>query len=113
MNKLLISVALTAALASGNAMAINKGDAAAGKTKSVTCAGCHGADGNSAAGTGFPILAGQYPDYLAQALKDYKSGARKSPMMAGFAAGLSEEDIYDLSAYFASQTGVKMLPEEK
>ena len=117
MSKLMISVvpavALAAALVSGNTMAaMAKGDAAAGKTKSATCAGCHGADGNSVAGAGFPILAGQYPDYLVQALKDYKSGQRKNPIMSGFAAGLTDDDINDLSAYFSSQKGLDVLPGE-
>ena len=50
----------------------------------------------------YPKLAGQYPDYLAKALRDYKSGARKNPIMAGMAAGLTQKDIDDLSEYFAS-----------
>ncbi|MCB1734190.1 MAG: cytochrome c [Gammaproteobacteria bacterium] len=113
MNKLMISVALSAALVSGNALAaLAVGDAAAGKTKSATCAGCHGADGNSAAGAGFPRLAGQYPDYLVQALKAYKSGERKNPIMSGFAAGLTDADINDLAAYFASQKGLEVLQGE-
>ncbi len=76
------------------------GDAAAGKAKAATCAGCHGAAGVSAA-PNFPNLAGQKEAYLAKQLKDFKSGARKDPMMSGMAAPLSDADIANLAAYFA------------
>ncbi len=59
---------------------------AAGQAKAKeVCAACHGADGNSQL-PDYPKLAGQHSDYLAKALRDYKSGARKNPIMAGFAA---------------------------
>ena len=82
-----------------------KGDAAAGAEKAKTCASCHGATGDESLDDTYPKLAGQYPEYLAKALHDYKSGRRKNAIMAGFAQGLSDEDIDDLSAYFASQKG--------
>ena len=76
------------------------GDIQAGKTKAASCAGCHGANGE---GTGTnPALAGKKEDQLIQALKDYKSGARANPVMSGMAATLSDQDMEDLSAYFAS-----------
>lgn len=78
------------------------GDAEAGKAASATCAACHGADGNSTIPTN-PKLAGQYESYLVQALKAYRSGERKNPIMSGFAAGLSDQQIADLAAYFSSQ----------
>ena len=81
------------------------GDADQGKEKSAACAACHGADGNSAIPAN-PRLAGQHASYLLQALHDYKSGARKNPVMAAFAGGLSEEDMEDLAAYFSSQSGL-------
>ena len=81
------------------------GDAMAGKQKSAACQSCHGADGNSPS-PAFPKLAGQHEDYMVRALMDYKSGARKNPIMAGFAAGLSEQDMEDLAAYYASQSGL-------
>ena len=65
------------------------------------CMGCHAVDGNSVIPTN-PILAGQYEDYLVHALKQYKSGDRKNAIMSGFAAGLSDKDIADLAAWFAS-----------
>lgn len=80
------------------------GDAAAGKEKSATCAACHGTDGVSTIDTN-PILAGQYPSYIMQALQDYRSGERQSPIMAGMAAGLSDQDIADLAAFFSEQKG--------
>ncbi|MEE4173025.1 MAG: cytochrome c [Xanthomonadales bacterium] len=81
--------------------ALAGGDAQAGKEKSATCEACHGADG---LGTNpmYPVLAGQYEDYLVHALKSYRDGTRKNAIMAGLAAALSDEDIEDLAAYYAS-----------
>jgi len=78
------------------------GDAAAGKSKSAVCAACHGADGNSANAM-WPKLAGQHATYLVKQLKDFKSGARKDPMMAPMAKPLSDQDMENLAAYYASQ----------
>ena len=82
--------------------AAHAADPAAGKEKSKVCAACHGEDGVSKA-PDFPTLAGQHYDYLVRALNDYKSGARKNPMMAGQVAKMKHEDIADLAAYFSSQ----------
>lgn len=79
-----------------------RGDAAAGKTKSTTCAACHGPDGNSSISL-YPRLASQYEDYLRKVLRDYQTGARQNPIMKGMATPLSEQDVADLAAYFASQ----------
>lgn len=79
------------------------GDADAGKTKAATCSGCHGPDGNSPVPT-FPKIAGQHAEYIAKQLHDYKSGARENATMSPMAMPLSDQDILDLSAYFASQT---------
>lgn len=84
------------------AQAFAGGDLAAGKRKSEVCKTCHGPDGNSP-DPQFPRLAGQHPDYLVKALSDYKSGARRNPIMAGFAANLSRRDMEDLAAFFTSQ----------
>ncbi len=78
------------------------GDAEAGKTKAAACAACHGADGNSMVPT-FPKLAGQHESYLTKQLADFKSGARTDPTMTGMAMPLSDQDMADLAAYFASQ----------
>lgn len=81
-------------------------DRAAGAVKvKEVCQACHGLDGNSKSPE-YPRLGGQHPDYLAQALRDYKSGARKNPIMNGFAATLSEQDIENVAAYFAAQPQV-------
>jgi cytochrome c553 len=89
-----------AVLASG----ANAADVEMGKKKAgEVCQSCHGLDGNSASPE-FPKLGGQHPDYLAKALRDYKSGARKNAIMAPFAAALSKADIENLAAYYAMQT---------
>ena len=92
-----------AALVSAPALAA--GSAEAGKQKSQACAACHGPDGNQPTTPDFPRLAGQHPDYLLKALHDYKSGARKNPIMAGQVANLKDEDMADLAAYFSEQAG--------
>jgi cytochrome c553 len=99
-------LALAMCLASTSALA--EGDADAGKTKSVPCQACHGPDGNAGIDPQYPRLAGQYRDYIAKALHEYKSGERKNPIMAGFAATLSDADIEDLAAYFSSLPGSKL-----
>ena len=81
------------------------GNPEAGKEKSRTCAACHGADGNSAAGD-FPKLAGQHYDYLVNALKDYKSGARKNAIMSPQVANLNQRDFEDLAAFYSHQQGL-------
>jgi cytochrome c553 len=87
---------------SGNALA--GGNAERGKAKAAqVCAACHGADGAKPASPENPILAGQYADYLAKALADYKSGRRANPVMKGFAEPLSKQEIEDLAAWFASR----------
>ena len=79
------------------------GDAAAGKGKAAVCGACHGMDGNSASGQ-FPKLAGQNASYIVEQLSDFKSGKRSNPIMSGQAKGLSDQDMQDIAAYFASQT---------
>jgi cytochrome c553 len=91
-------------LASGGALA---SESAAGREKSKTCAACHGPEGNSASAD-FPRLAGQHYDYLVKALNDYKSGARKNPIMAPQAANLSNRDIADLAAFYSQQRGLQV-----
>lgn len=86
------------------------GDADNGKALSAVCAACHGADGNSSVPTN-PKLAGQYESYLIQALSEYRSGARKNAIMAGFAAELSDQEIKDLAAYFSSQDSSLVLAD--
>jgi len=81
-------------------------DASAGKAKAAMCSGCHGPDGNSPIPTN-PRLNGQGARYIAKQLADFvrpaDKGGRASPVMAGMAAGLSEQDRENIAAYFASQ----------
>ena len=70
-----------------------------------TCVACHGNDGVSKVAD-YPSLAGQYPDYIEQALHAYKSGKRKNPIMAGFAATLSDADIKAIGEFFGQQKGL-------
>lgn len=80
------------------------GDAEAGKAKSAVCASCHGADGIALMPT-YPNLAGQNEAYLVSALKAYRSKERRggnAALMHAMAANLSDEDINNLAAYYAS-----------
>jgi cytochrome c553 len=104
MNKTTLLI-LSLGLASLSGQALAAGDPAAGQAKSTTCVACHGADGNSP-DPQYPILAGQYADYLVQSLKSYKDGSRQNAIMSGFAAGLSTQDIRDLAAFYAAQEGL-------
>ena len=77
------------------------GSAEAGKSKAVTCAACHGAEGISANPL-WPNIAGQAAPYLVAQLKAFKDGARKNPLMTSQAMMLSEQDMADLAVYFES-----------
>lgn len=104
MKRLIASVLITTfACSAGSAFAA--ADLEAGKAKAVVCQACHGQDGNAGTDPQYPRLAGQYHDYLARALHEYKSGDRKNPIMAGFAGTLTDQDIENLSMYFASLPG--------
>ena len=81
-----------------------------GKEKSITCSACHGVDGNSD-NKMYPRLAGQYKNYLIHSLNSYKSGERKNAIMSGFAAGLTSQDIIDLSTYYSKQKGLNIIPK--
>jgi cytochrome c553 len=86
--------------------AVHAADPQAGKAKAdKQCAACHGTNGLSVS-PDFPHLAGQHHDYLVHSLRQYQSGARKNPIMAGQVANLSRADIEDLAAFYASQRGL-------
>ena len=76
------------------------GDAQAGKAKAGACAGCHGANGEGINPN--PALAGKSESEIVQALTEYKSGKRANPIMKTFASPLSDEDMANVAAYFAS-----------
>ena len=81
------------------------GDPKAGQLKTSMCAGCHGIPGWRTAYPSVysvPKLGGQHADYIVAALKAYKTGERDHPSMKGIAGSLSEQDMEDLAAYYAS-----------
>jgi cytochrome c553 len=94
--------ASTWASASSNA-APAKPDLAAGQAKATQmCVACHTADGSRGAPAN-PILQGQHADYLSKQLHEFKSGKRANAVMQGMAASLSDEDIRNVSAFYASK----------
>jgi len=99
MNKLLIALLVSVGI---TGVAHAAGDAAAGKANTAICAACHGVDGNSAVGN-FPKLAGQNERYLLKQLQEIKAGSRQVVEMTGMLTNLSDQDLADIAAYFASQ----------
>lgn len=79
------------------------GDPEAGQAKSAICAACHGADGNSQVAV-WPKIAGQHADYLARQTRMVRDQQRPVPQMYPMVMNLTDEDIDDIAAYFASQT---------
>jgi len=98
-----VAPAAAAAPAPAASAAVKPGDATAGQAKAAVCGACHGMDGNSADAQ-YPKLAGQSEQYIVRQLTSFKAGKRQNPIMMGMAAPLSEQDMHDLGAYFASKT---------
>ena len=105
---LLLAAALIVTLSPAS---VSAGDIEAGKANSAVCLTCHKTS-NEVVGVGTPIISGQYEDYLIQALNDYKSSARNNPVMGGFAAGLSDEDIEDIAEFYATIDSQLFTPTE-
>ena len=102
--KLMRSAILVSTLSIGlTSLGFAAGDASVGQAKAAACGACHGVDGNSFSPM-FPKIAGQGESYLLKQLKDFQSGARSNAMMAPMVMGKSEQDLADISAYFASKT---------
>ena len=99
-------ISATTLLAASAAMAAGAPDLAKGKASFVTCAACHGANGNSAIAAN-PSLAQQHPEYLVKQLKEFKAGVRKNAIMNGMAAPLSEQDMRNIAYWVTTQ---KMTP---
>lgn len=97
----LIRITAGCVLLAGSALAVADGDAAAGKAKSAICVACHGPQGISS-NTQWPNLAGQQKQYLIKQLKAFRDGDRQDPLMSAMAAGLSDEDIDNLAAWYNS-----------
>ena len=112
MQKKRLAFALTVLLSSNVSLvhAENTDSVIAGKTKSASCASCHGEHGNSTMPM-FPKLASQNSSYLVTQLKAFKEGSRKDPMMATIATALTENDMIDIANYYETQTE-SLEPEE-
>ena len=106
MKALTLPVALIALL---GANAVVAGDAATPE-KSAVCAACHGADGKATIAM-YPHLAGQYSNYLEQALREYRAGTRKNPIMSAQASTLTDAEIRQLAAYYSSLPGPLHTPD--
>lgn len=102
MNKLVSFVVVAGISLVAPQLLMAQGDAAAGQAKAALCATCHGNDGNSQIAMN-PKLAGQSAKYLIKQLQDYKSGARQDPTMSAMVMNLSQEDMADIAAWYASQ----------
>ncbi|MEO8342585.1 MAG: c-type cytochrome [Gallionella sp.] len=87
---------------------IGAGDPGVGKFKSTYCQTCHGLDGNSTTSSHSPKLAGQYAAYIQKQINNYKDGSRQDPVMTAIAMTLVDnQEVLDISAYFASQKQMK------
>ena len=100
MNRTLLTATIIVASIGIVGAAQAAGDAEAGKAKSDTCVGCHGANGQGVAPN--PAIAGKPEAQFVQTLKDYKSGAKPNPVKRGITAALSDQDMENLAAYYAS-----------
>lgn len=100
-----VAFALAAGVSSVHAQDNPAGDAASGQKKAAMCIGCHGIPGYRASFPEIhqvPMISGQGAKYIASALNAYKKGERKHPTMRGIAGSLSDQDIADVSAFYAS-----------
>ena len=100
MKRQILTLLSAVALATAANVSIAAGNAAAGKAKSATCAGCHGQNGISMVPM-YPNLAGQKEAYLVKQIKNFKEGVRKDPTMNAMTKPLSDEDINNIAAYYA------------
>lgn len=100
-------IVLLAVLVTDSALA--QGDYRRGLEKSQVCQSCHGQTGAESLMDSYPVLAGQHQDYLIHALKSYRDGSRSNAVMRGFAADLSDQDIADLTAWYARQEALQDL----
>jgi len=91
--------------------AFSAGDITSGQNKSAVCHACHGARGTSIQ-PNYPNLGGQQQDYLSKSLHDFRDGGRQNAIMNGFAANLSDTDIEDIAAWYASQQGLTEIKDK-
>ena len=97
--------AAAAAPATEATTALKPGDATAGAAKAAVCGACHGMDGNSS-DPQYPKLAGQHESYIVRQLTNFKGSVRQNPIMLGMATPLSEQDMRDVGAFFASKSSL-------
>ena len=102
MNKKLLAISIALALTSVSGILHAEGNISAGKAKAASCAGCHGEDGNSAIPM-YPKLAEQHSTYISKELLAFKTSARKDPTMEAMVQALSDDDMKNIGAYYASQ----------
>ena len=110
MNKIQNAVAITL-LSVIPAMAFSAGNATEGQNKSTLCHACHDTTGKSIMPI-YPNLGGQHQDYLSKTLYNFRDGSRKNAIMNGFAASLSDADIEDIAAWYASQPGLTEIKDK-
>ena len=106
------AVLLSASAASAETAAPLVGNAEAGAGKTAVCGACHGMDGNSVDKT-YPKLAGQNEAYIVRQLELFKSGKRMNPIMMPFASTLSDQDMHDVGAYFATKETLPGVADEQ
>ena len=102
LSPLFVLAGLALATTQIQAESLVSGSADAGKARALTCAACHGQEGNSSSPM-WPNLAGQKEQYLAKQIKAFRDGDRKDPMMSPMSMGLSDDDADNLAAYYAAQ----------
>jgi cytochrome c553 len=100
---LLAAAAMATPLAASESKPAAKADLAKGQAIATqVCAACHTADGSRGSPAN-PILQGQHPEYLAKQLAEFKAGKRDNAVMKGFATALSDEDMKNVAAFYASK----------
>ena len=108
-----MAACVSSAIAAGAAPVVAKPDLVKGEASyTAVCAACHNADGNSSIAAN-PKLAQQHPQYLVKQLHEFKSGKRNNAIMKGFAAGLSDDDMRNISYWLASKQGKEGFAKEK
>jgi len=98
--------------AAAPAVPLKPGDATSGQAKAGACGACHGIDGNPASSQ-YPKLAGQHESYIARQIALFKTNKRASPVMMGFTLTLSDQDMHDIGAYFASKSSLPGVGDAK
>jgi cytochrome c553 len=109
---LILAAMFASPLFAAESKAAFKPDLAKGQATAATCMACHTADGTRGLSAN-PILQGQHPEYLVKQLTEFKAGKRKNAIMQGFAATLSEEDMKNVAAFYASKPALKGVAKNK